>query len=129
MKRAMLAAAALVAALVGPAGTASAQDAPRKDVRAVGEHRMTGGYYGYGRRYKAYKPRAQVRGFLARRGGYSYYIEDTTNTYGDARNVYGSAQVFRHWSFDRQTNAGPFDHGFFFDSGIAPRGGDSPYLR
>jgi hypothetical protein len=30
---------------------------------------------------------------------------------------------------DRQTRFGPFDHGFFFDSGIEPRGGDSPYLN
>ena len=29
----------------------------------------------------------------------------------------------------RQTSAGPFDHGFFFDSGTAPHGGDSPYLH
>jgi hypothetical protein len=30
---------------------------------------------------------------------------------------------------DRQTTSGPFDHGFFFDSGVAPHGGDSPYLH
>ena len=29
----------------------------------------------------------------------------------------------------QQTSAGPFDHGFFFDSGTAPHGGDSPYLH
>ena len=28
---------------------------------------------------------------------------------------------------DRQTPSGPFDHGFFFDSGMGLHGGDSPY--
>jgi hypothetical protein len=30
---------------------------------------------------------------------------------------------------NKQTQAGPFDSGFFFDSGIAPNGGDSPYMN
>lgn len=30
---------------------------------------------------------------------------------------------------DKQTPAGPFDSGFWFDSGIGPNGGDSPYLN
>jgi hypothetical protein len=131
MKRAMIVVAATVAALLGAGGAATAQEkaSGAREVRTTGEHRMTGGYWGNGRRYSGYKARPQVRGYVARRGGYSYYIDDTTNTYGDSRNLYGSSQSFRHWSFDRQTNSGPFDHGFFFDSGIAPRGGDSPYLR
>ena len=29
----------------------------------------------------------------------------------------------------RQTQAGPFDSGFFFDFAILPRGGDSPHIR
>lgn len=130
MIRAATAAAALVTAAVAGFSTATAVAEPaRKDAR-VGEHRMTGGYYGQGRRYayRAYRG-PQVRGYLVRRGGYSYDLGDTTNTYGDSRNVYGANQMFRHWSLDRQTTSGPFDHGFFFDSGIAPRGGDSPYLR
>ena len=130
MKRAMTAAAAMAVALITTAGTASADEKDKAaGARVVGEHRMTGGYYGNGRRYHAYKPRAQVRGYVARRGGYSYYVDDSTNTYGDSRNLFGSAQSLRHWSYDRQTTAGPFDHGFFFDSGVAPRGGDSPYLH
>jgi hypothetical protein len=28
---------------------------------------------------------------------------------------------------NRQTPAGPFDHGFFFDSGMGLHGGYSPY--
>lgn len=75
------------------------------------------------------KSGAKVRGYTARRGGYSYTYADSINTYGDARSRYGSTQSFRDPSTDRQTKAGPFDHGFFFDSGVAPRGGDSPYMH
>jgi hypothetical protein len=65
----------------------------------------------------------------ARRGGYSYSAEDTINTYGDSRSKYGAATSLRDPMLDRQTLSGPFDHGFFFDSGVAPRGGDSPYMN
>ncbi len=64
-----------------------------------------------------------------RAGGYSYDYSDTINTYGDSRSLYGSTQSFRDPMLDRQTNAGPFDHGFFFESGNAPRGGNSPYMN
>ncbi len=76
---------------------------------------------------KAYRRGPQVRGFLVRRGGYSYSAADSINTYGDNRSLFGGVSSYRGPQFDRQTNSGPFDHGFFFDSGIAPRGGDSPY--
>lgn len=72
---------------------------------------------------------AQVRGYAQRRGGYSYSYQDSINTYGDSRSLYGATQSFRDPMLDRQTNAGPFDHGFFFESGIAPRGGNSPYMN
>ncbi|MBS0240739.1 MAG: hypothetical protein JSS20_01090 [Proteobacteria bacterium] len=71
----------------------------------------------------------QVRGYVSRRGGYSYSYSDTINTYGDSRNRYGATQSFRDPMLDRQTTAGPFDDGFFFESGIAPRGGNSPYMN
>ncbi len=73
----------------------------------------------------------RVKGFVARSGGgYSYVAADTINTYGDARGKYGAAQSFRDPGFDRQTQGGPFDNGFFFDSGIgSPHGGDSPYMH
>jgi hypothetical protein len=76
-----------------------------------------------------YDKRPQVRGYEARRGGYSYSYSDTINTYGDNRSVYGATQSFRDPMLDRQTNAGPFDHGFFFESGVAPRGGNAPYMH
>jgi hypothetical protein len=82
-----------------------------------------------GDRAKEYRKPQHVRGYVARQGGYSYSYEDTINTYGDSRSIYGSTQSFRDPMLDRQTNAGPFDHGFFFESGIAPRGGNSPYMN
>ena len=71
----------------------------------------------------------QVRSYVARRGGYSYSPEDVINTYGDSRSKYGGASNYRDPMLDRQTNFGPFDHGYFFDSGIGPRGGNSPYQQ
>jgi hypothetical protein len=76
-----------------------------------------------------YRKAPQVKGYAARHGGYSYSYSDTINTYGDSRSLYGATQSFRDPMLDRQTNAGPFDHGFFFESGIAPRGGNSPYMN
>lgn len=73
------------------------------------------------------RAKPQVRSYVARRGGYSYSPEDVINTYGDSRSKYGGASAYRDPLLDRQTEFGPFDHGFFFDSGIGPRGGNSPY--
>lgn len=76
-----------------------------------------------------YRKGPAVKGYVARRGGYSYSYADSINTYGDSRSKYGAASSLRDPMLDRQTGAGPFDHGFFFDSGIGPRGGDSPYMN
>ena len=78
---------------------------------------------------RSYRKGPQVKGFVARRGGYSYGYADSINTYGNSRTVYGGASVYRDPMLDRQTNAGPFDHGFFFDSGTGVHGGDSPYMN
>lgn len=72
---------------------------------------------------------AKVKGYVQRRGGYSYTYEDTINTYGDARTIYGGVNIYRDLAADRQTAVGPFDHGFFFDSPVAPHGGQSPYMN
>jgi hypothetical protein len=53
-------------------------------------------------------------------GGYSYSAPDVVNTYGRSPPP---------WLDVRQSPGGPFDSGFFFDSGIGPRGGNSPYLH
>ena len=76
-----------------------------------------------------YRGKAEVRGYVKRRGGYSYSKEDTINTYGDARGRFGAANSLRDPSLDTQTRSGPFDHGFFFNSPMGPRGGDSPYMN
>src|SRR5712691_5154253 len=92
-------------------------------VRTIGAVQPTSARY--------YRKRAvHPRHFAARRVGfYSYSYRDVINTYGMSRSLYGSLNTYRDPYVDRQTPAGPFDHGFFFDSGILPRGGDSPYLR
>lgn len=73
--------------------------------------------------------KAKSKASAERRGGYSYSQADTINTYGDNRGAYGRANSLRDPNIDRQTNFGPFDHGFFYDSGVGPRGGNSPYLN
>lgn len=79
---------------------------------------------------RQYRNGPQVKGFVERRGGYSYRYSDSVNTYGDSRTNSGAASVYRDPNMDRQTIAGPFDHGFFFDSGIVgDHGGDSPYMN
>ncbi len=32
-------------------------------------------------------------------------------------------------AINKQSQGGPFDSGFFFDSGLGPNGGDSPYMN
>jgi hypothetical protein len=77
-----------------------------------------------------YRRAPEVRGFIQRRGGYSYSSSDTVNTGGPGRGQFGSTNSYRDPSVDKQTRNGPFDHGFFFSGGgTAPRGGDSPYIN
>jgi hypothetical protein len=76
---------------------------------------------------RLYRRKPQVRGFVCRRGGYSYAWTDSINTYGDTQSRYSSGSTFRTYQFDRQSIGGPFDSDFFFDSGISPRGGNSPF--
>lgn len=83
-----------------------------------------------GQKRGVYRSGPQVKGYTARRGGYSYNYAESINTYGDSRSNYGGTSVYRDPMLDRQTNAGPFDHGYFFDSGITgTHGGDSPYMH
>jgi hypothetical protein len=74
---------------------------------------------------------AKNRSKTEKRGGYSYNQADSINTYGDARGKYGSANSLRDPQLDRQTNAGPFDHGFFYESGVGSgqHGGNAPFLH
>lgn len=76
-----------------------------------------------------YRGGVKVKGYVRRRGGYSYVYEDVVNTYGNIRSKYGSVNSYRDPSTDRQTAFGPFDHGFFFDSPAQPHGGEAPYMN
>lgn len=122
MKNAALVLALGALVLTGFAATGQAGD--RRVATAVGAkaaYQPTNGRYAH---------RRVVRSTGYRRVGfYSYTYRDVINTYGMSRARYGSINSYRDPFVDRQTVNGPFDHGFFFDSGIAPRGGDSPYLR
>lgn len=82
-----------------------------------------------GGKQSQYRDGPQVKGYSERRGGYSYSYADSVNTYGNSRTKYGGASVYRDPNLDRQTEAGPFDHGFFFDSSMGSHGGDSPYMN
>jgi hypothetical protein len=112
-----------VAVVVGLAVAAIAELPLPADAGGLGQSEARRGH----RASAYYRGGPEIRGFVARRGGYSYSIEDTINTYGDSRTLYGGASSYRNPMLDRQSRFGPFDHGFFFDSGIAPRGGDAPY--
>jgi hypothetical protein len=103
-------------ALAGPA--APSAENPSIAASSHAEVQLTGSRKG-----------ARVKGYVERRGGYSYNQADSINTYGDSRSNYGNATSLRDPSLDKQSVAGPFDHGFFFDSATGPRGGDSPYMN
>ena len=62
----------------------------------------------------------QVRSYVKRRGGYSYSASDAAIDYRDT-------SILRD-PLNGRRQGGPFDNGFFFDSGIS-RHNDSPYLN
>lgn len=100
---------ALAMSVAPPPAEAGAKKKPAGTyVDNSGDHPKSGYYRG--------KP--EVRGYVKRRGGYSFTREDVINTYSDNRARYGSINAYRDRLVDRQTPNGPFDHGFFFDSGI-----------
>ena len=124
MRRVALATALAALALVGLAAPGEAADRRAGAAVATGaSHQLTNGRYTKRRPIAAQPYRARRIGF------YSYSYRDVVNTYGMSRVRYGSMNSYRDPFLDRQTVNGPFDHGFFFDSAIAPRGGDAPYLH
>jgi hypothetical protein len=115
-----------IVVLCGFTFATDAADAASKKPKATAEQIDAGDY----RKSADYRRGPQVRGFIQRRGGYSYGSDDTINTAGPGRGLFGSTNAYRNYQVDRQTGGGPFDHGFFFDGGgIAPRGGNSPYIN
>jgi hypothetical protein len=122
MKRALLAIALGAVAMMASASVGVASEARGKPQAATQSSlKPTGGRYV---RKRHYAPRG-----YRRIGFYSYRYRDVINTYGMAYAPVGSLTIFRDPYADQQSIAGPFDHGFFFDSGIRPRGGNAPYLH
>jgi hypothetical protein len=121
----LIALAAGVAALVVSAQAGSAAETPERRVERSAQMTETSSRKKVAKRYKG----TRVYGYSRRVGGYSYDASDVTNTYGQTRTIFGSTNVYRDPMLDRQTRSGPFDHDFFFDSGIGLRGGNSPMLH
>jgi len=71
---------------------------------------------------RAYRGGPKVKGYTRRRGGYSYTYEETINTYSNV-------DEFRDPGVDQQSVFGPFDSGFFFDTGRGLAGGNAPYMN
>ena len=112
-----------VFALCACSGASLAADKGKPTLVSSGSVQLT--------RARYHRPRvAYARMYAGRRiGFYSYSYRDVINTYGMSRSLYGSINSYRDPYVDRQTPAGPFDHGFFFDSGTLPRGGNAPYMN
>jgi hypothetical protein len=113
----LIAVSALSIVTLSPAADAQDRKAAPPPTAGAGAH-PSSGYY---------RRAPQVRGFVQRRGGYSYSASDVANTGSDSRVQFGSTNWYRNQYLDRQSRSGPFDHGFFWDSGVSPRGGNSPY--
>lgn len=123
MKRMMVVLCGAVATLTFAHSGQAGERQDRLEYRQQGRMEPTSSRY-------SRKRGVRVRGFLERRGGYySYTDSDVVNVYGGSRTLFGSTNSYRDPFQDRQSIAGPFDHGFFFDSGTGPRGGDAPYPR
>ncbi len=87
--------------------------------------------YADGARATKYKGKraVRVRGFVRRGGYYSYTDADAINSYAWSSSLFTSSSIFRDPLASLQSPAGPFDSGFFFDSGMGPRWNDTPYPR
>ena len=93
------------------------------DAAQAGEYRTRGVQQGLSEHPKSgtYRRGPQVRGYVARRGGYSYSAADAAIDYRDT-------SILRDVQNSRR-QGGPFDSGFFYDSGINNKLNDSPYLN
>lgn len=101
-------------------------------VPGVGDFGIAKAYADGGKRAKVSargKRAVRVRGFIQRGGYYSYTDEDAIDSRAWARSLFISRSPFRTPFTAQQSPAGPFDSGFFFDSGLGPRFNDSPYPR
>jgi hypothetical protein len=80
------------------AGQAAERKAARTTAPAAGEHKVI-----------LLRKRATARGHFPKRGGYSYGRSDVIGIYESWRAPYARVD---------QSPGGPFDSGFFFDSGL-----------
>jgi hypothetical protein len=70
----------------------------------------------------------RARRFYHRGGYYSYRDRDVVSSWAWTRSLFISKSYFRTPLTGLQSPAGPFDHGFFFDSGLQPhRWNNAPY--
>ncbi|MGD9827450.1 MAG: hypothetical protein AB7E70_20085 [Hyphomicrobiaceae bacterium] len=111
---------ALAAALAMGFVTATPAEAGKRTYSKAHKAKVAKRSYPRHRHYRG--KRTRVLGFSRRVGGYSYSYPDSLLSF-DNRRILRDRDPY----FDRQ--AGPFDSGFFFDSGSQPRGGDSPYMN
>ncbi|MBU2582972.1 MAG: hypothetical protein KJ622_14775 [Alphaproteobacteria bacterium] len=108
-----------IAVLCSVAAFSLEANAGKRGYRGEGGHKASNYYRGG----------PKVKGYVQRRGGYSYTYQDSINTYGDTTSVYGGSQPYSDPYVDRQTKSGPFDHGYFFNTPSGPQGGSSPYMH
>lgn len=128
----LIAAAASAIAMAFVTVPAAAQGSSQPTVERSAQMVPTAGRAKYrAHKYRSHKRKGtRVYGYTSRRiGGYSYSPSDVINTYGLTRSLYGSTNVWRDPMLDRQTRSGPFDHDFFYDSGLGLRGGNAPMLH
>ncbi len=70
----------------------------------------------------------RARGFYYGGGFYSYRDRDVVSSWAWSRSLFISRSHFRTPLTGLQSPAGPFDSGFFFDSGLRPhRWNNAPY--
>jgi hypothetical protein len=83
-----------------------------------------GGYVAPG----AYADEVPKKKTARRKSGRTYAVEKGSSPEEIARYfaLYGG---YIDPYINKQSPGGPFDSGFFFDSGIGPNGGDSPYMN
>ena len=110
---AVVAAALAIGAVASAPAEAGAKKKPAATVADAGGDHPKSSYY---------RKKPEVRGYIQRRGGYSFAREDVINTYGDNRAKYGSVNVYWDPLGDRQTTNGPFARDFFFHIGATVRG-------
>jgi hypothetical protein len=90
------------------ASQAAERKAARTPAPAAGKHKVI-----------LLQKRAQAPGHVVMRGGYSYGRSEVVIPFGHSRAPYAAVG---------QSPGGPFDSGFFFDSGMTPLN-NAPYPR